>query len=257
MEGSKRADTRAVRSEKQELRQGRWTEEEKVFLATHWGRRSDAEIAAELERSQASVAKMARELFRKQRTGPWTSVEVGYLEQYLGATTVEVIARILGRDQSEVESRIFELRRVRRGREWQREEVAQLKRMYGTRRDEDLARVFGRSVESLRRKARSLRLAKDKAFLRQVAGRGASRMPRWSDEEIAILAEIYPTTANLEIAKRLDRSVKSVVSKAHHMGLKKGKERLQEMGRENVSLRYRNGDTPSRPTDAPPPPVES
>jgi hypothetical protein len=32
--------------------------------------------------------------------------------------------------------------------------------------------------------------------------------------------------------------VKSVVSKAHNLGLKKEAERLREMGRENVSLRY-------------------
>jgi hypothetical protein len=36
--------------------------------------------------------------------------------------------------------------------------------------------------------------------------------------------------------------VKSVVSKAHNLGLKKDRERLREMGRENVRLRYDNGD---------------
>jgi hypothetical protein len=34
--------------------------------------------------------------------------------------------------------------------------------------------------------------------------------------------------------------VKSVVSKAHHLGLKKSSERLRSMGRENVSLRYQD-----------------
>jgi hypothetical protein len=32
--------------------------------------------------------------------------------------------------------------------------------------------------------------------------------------------------------------VKSVVSKAHHLGLKKSDDRLREMGRANVSVRY-------------------
>ena len=45
--------------------------------------------------------------------------------------------------------------------------------------------------------------------------------------------------ADVEIAQELRRSVKSVVSKAHHLGLKKHPVRLKEMGRENVSLRYR------------------
>jgi len=63
-------------------------------------------------------------------------------------------------------------------------------------------------------------------------------MPRWTDEELDLLRDLYPRVPNLEIAQKLNRSVKSVVSKAHHLGLKKELERLQEMGRQNVSLRY-------------------
>ena len=44
--------------------------------------------------------------------------------------------------------------------------------------------------------------------------------------------------SNLELARTLGRSVKSVVSKAHNLGLKKDRERLRQMGRENVRLRY-------------------
>ena len=41
------------------------------------------------------------------------------------------------------------------------------------------------------------------------------------------------------MAQLLGRSVKSVVSKAHDLGLKKSEKRLETMGRENVELRYR------------------
>jgi hypothetical protein len=70
-------------------------------------------------------------------------------------------------------------------------------------------------------------------------------MPRWDSEAIEKLRQIYPTTPNLEIARQLQRSVKSVVSKAHNLGLKKEAERLREMGRENVSLRYHRGEAPA------------
>jgi hypothetical protein len=63
-------------------------------------------------------------------------------------------------------------------------------------------------------------------------------MPRWDAAAIEKLRQLYPTTPNLELARVLERSVKSVVSKAHNLGLKKEAERLREMGRENVSLRY-------------------
>ena len=55
-----------------------------------------------------------------------------------------------------------------------------------------------------------------------------------------MLRRLYPEEPNLSIAQRLNRSVKSIVSKAHHLGLRKELERLQEMGRQNVSLRYRD-----------------
>ena len=72
---------------------------------------------------------------------------------------------------------------------------------------------------------------------RRTAGNTRTKMPRWSADELNQLREIYPKLSNLEIAKTLGRSVKSIVSKAHSMRLKKDKARLREMGQENVQLR--------------------
>ena len=119
------------------------------------------------------------------------------------------------------------------------QELQQFRRIYGTRSDDDLSVIFGRPRRSVQALAAELHLAKDKAFLRRKHGKGASRMPRWNEAEFKLLRELYPDTANLEIARRLARSVKSVVSKAHQLGLRKNAERLVEMGRENVGLRYR------------------
>ncbi len=119
------------------------------------------------------------------------------------------------------------------------DETVRFKRLYGTRTDEDLSIVFGRQLESIRAVADTLCLSKDKAFLRRATGGSAkTRMPRWTGEELDLLRELYPVHSNLEIAQRLGRSVKSVVSKAHNMGLKKDKVRLQQMGRQNVRLRH-------------------
>lgn len=220
-------------------RKGRWTRAEVDRLKDMYGLRSEAAIARELGRSAASVRKMADELFRTARKqGPWTAHEIQDLKRYLGASGPEVIARILGRDAGEVKQQIFELGRIQQGGRWTRDETNRLRRIYGTRSDQDLAVIFGRSAESIQRLARKYCLAKDKAFLKRLNGDGASRMPRWEEHELALLRELYPNTPNLDIAQKLQRSVKSIVSKAHHLGLKKELERLREMGRENVSLRY-------------------
>ena len=212
---------------------------EQARLRELYGLRDDAVIARELKRPVASVVRMANSLFQAEgKSGPWTANEVLELKRYLGATTPEVIARILGRSLEEVTVQISELGRIQVRNSWARAEIADFKRLHGTRTDEDLSRIFGRSETEIRRLAREHGLRKDKAFLRKLRGEPATRMPRWKHEELEILTQTYATLPNLEIARRLGRSAKSVVSKAHQLGLKKSSERLQVMGRENVMVRY-------------------
>lgn len=224
-------------------RRGRWSQAEQARLKELYGLRDDTAIARELKRPVTSIRRMAEKLFTgPQRSGPWTATEVMELRRYLGATSPEVIARVLGRPVQEVTERIFDLGRIKRDDSWPREELAEFKRIYGTRTDEDLSRIFGRSLEEIHTLAEEHALAKDKAFVRKLAGEAATRMPRWRDEELELLRRDYPVQSNLELARSLGRSVKSVVSKAHHLGLKKSTERLRTMGRENVSLRYQDTD---------------
>lgn len=224
-------------------RRGRWSAHEQARLKELWGLRDEAAIARELNRPVASVRRMAETLFPvRKNTGPWTAREVQDLKKYLGASTRDVIARILGRPVEEVERQILELGRIQTEADWSRREVADFKRLYGTRTDEDLAVIFERPVTAVRELAERCSLAKDKAFVRKLRGESATRMPRWSEPELTTLREMYPSFANLDIARKLGRSVKSVVSKAHNLGLKKDSERLREMGRQNVRLRYEDGE---------------
>jgi hypothetical protein len=210
--------------------------------------RDERSLARELNRSVSAIRKLARSLYGDQeiRTGPWTEDEEQRLRRYLGASTMEVLGHVLARGARDIQDKIAELAQRRVRGPWSQEDVADFKRFYGTRTDEDLAIVFGRSPDEIRSMADELRISKDKAFLRRASGgKVATRMPRWTPEELELLSELYPRASNLEIARRLDRSVKSVVSKAHNLGLKKDPERLREMGRENVSLRYRSDEADS------------
>lgn len=218
---------------------GRWTEDEIERVRERWGLRSEASIARELGRSTESVRRKAASLFRgATRKGPWAEDELNRLRQHIGATPSEVVARVLGRRVEDVESKIESLARERRSGRWSREELQLLRRLYGTRTDEDLAVALGRTVASIRRVAKRYALSKDKAFVKRLRGDSATRMPRWTEEELDLLRDLYATESNLEIAHQVGRSIKSVVSKAHQLGLKKDIERLREMGRENVSTRY-------------------
>lgn len=225
-------------------RRGRWSAEEIERFKELYGLKDEAAIARELQRSVQSVRRVAEQVFGgKPRSGPWTDEEVSVLKKYLGASPVETIARIMMRTVEDVERQVAELARVRQDGPWAPEDLSDFKRIYGTRSDEDLAIIFGRRVDAIRACARDLCISKDKSFLRRRSGgRATTRMPRWQRDELEVLRELYESCSNLEIARRLDRSVKSVVSKAHNMGLKKNPDRLREMGRQNVSLRYRKGE---------------
>jgi len=227
------------RAQDSKSKRGRWSRTELARLRELYGLRDDAAIARELKRPVASVRRIAQSLFlREAKSGPWTATEVLELKRYLGATSAEVIARILGRTAEEVRAQVIDLGRIQSGGSWARTEIAEFKRIFGTRSDEDLARIFGRSEEEVRLLAQEHGLQKDKAFLRRVRGVPSTKMPRWKPQELELLRKMYPTESNLELARTLGRSAKSVVSKAHHLGLKKSKDRLREMGRANVSLRY-------------------
>lgn len=221
---------------------GPWSETELGHLRQRYGFDSVEDLAEALGKSVREVSDKAAELFASGlERQAWTSAEVERLKAELGSVHAAELPARLQRSAAEIDAKLRELEQHPRNGAWKREETALLKRLYGRRTDRDLARILERSPDSIRRMARRFALAKDKAFLRQLEGVTATRMPRWTAAELERLVELYPQTPNLEIAHQLQRSVKSVVSKAHHMGLKKADERLREMGRENVALRADRG----------------
>lgn len=222
-------------------RRGRWSQAELARLKDLYGRKTLEQISKELNRPAASIEKMAESLFPQgDKDGPWDADEVEKLKRYLGVCDVKTMARIFGRTPASVKAHLESLDQNQVERPWTQADLSDLKRLHGTRTDRDIARMFRRPVESVRAKAAELCLAKDKAFVRKIADENAAptRMPRWTAEEIATLKEMYAQKSNLEIAQTLHRSVKSVVSKAHSLGLRKDHSRLVEMGIRNVSLRY-------------------
>ena len=157
---------------------------------------------------------------------------------------------VLGRRSAAIESVLLEWSRQRRD-SVDEAGIEYLKAAYGTRPDWALAMVLGRTIEEVQSLARELCLGKDRSVISVelpvlekhvvIPPQAPVRMPRWTRDEVEELIAVFPELPNLEIARRLGRSVKSVVAKANELGLRKSKERLREMGRENVMVRHRRG----------------
>lgn len=220
-------------------RKGRWSFPEIEKLRRLYGFKTDLQIAKDLNRTVQSVRRMVGKVFEGEiKIGPWTAKEILELKNYLGAADVDVIAKILRRSETEVGRKIMELQGDIRERAWTSKDVQQLKRFYGTRDSKDVSVILGRPSARIEDKAEELCLAKDKGYQRRKGSGSSVRMPRWRPEEIEKLRALYPNDDNLAIATKLNRTVKSVVSKAHDLKLKKSEGRLREMGRENVRARY-------------------
>lgn len=69
-------------------------------------------------------------------------------------------------------------------------------------------------------------------------GSSARQRLQWSPPEISQLRRLYAKHSNQEIARRLGRSLSSVISQAFKLGLKKDPQRLVQMGKENIAHRW-------------------
>lgn len=225
------------------LKRGNWSIHDLVRLRALYPKSREESVARLLRRSVPSVHRKARQIFAAISMGrEWSGGDDLRLREGFGVLDFNALCLVLGRSAADVSARIATMRtNLRVDRRWTRVEIGLLKRLYGSRSDEDLVVCLSRSVHHVRAKAQELCLSKDKGFLAKV-GDATQSMPRWRDEETVLLRQLYPTTSNLTLAQRFHRSVASVANKANQLGLKKGSSVLEEMGRRNVSARYRSSD---------------
>lgn len=248
-----------------QLRRGNWSVQEMERLRQLLPRRGVQYTAVLLRRSVDSVFRKAMDLLKvPARRGPWTGSDDARLRDSWGAVEVRLLAPMLGRPMADVVRRAAELRAQLRSGPWARGELQALKELYGTRHDEDLEVSLQRPRAELVAMAARLCLAKDKRFAAQThrqrevaASPTAARrqsMPRWQPGEIETLRTSYAELDNLEVAKRLGRTVTSVANKANQLGLKKSARLLADIGRNNVGLRYGRaageGDVGAGPAEA-------
>lgn len=225
------------------LRRGNWSVQEVQRLRRLLPDRGLEECARLLRRSVASVrARALLAMAAEPRRDPWTEPEDELLRRASGMLDPRLLAALLGRSAPEVRRRAAALRQQVRTGAWSREEMQRLRRAYGSRSDADLELCMARPVAEIEDMASVLCLAKDKRSGTRVSG-ARRRMPRWTPQQMAELSRIYPDLDNLEVARRLGKTVLSVANKAHQLGLRKNSAVLGSIGRRNVRVRHDRGRT--------------
>lgn len=217
------------------VRSGTWSSIERLWLRELLPETTVLHAARTLGRPEDAVVRQIESMAAPRRRDVWERDEDDYLRRGFGALEIRLLALLMGRTQTQVRERARKLRAKRRSGRWSADDLVRLKNWFATRRDRDLEVCLSRAAADIRRKAAQLGLGRDKAV---AATRGErTRMPRWSDEELEQLERLYPRLSNVEVSRRLGRSVTSVASQGRRLGLQKNERVRSSLARRSVQMR--------------------
>lgn len=173
----------------------RYTEDDIRFIRKWWKRKTVAQIARHVRRSESAVRTKAWELgLTNGHEGLWTEEEVAVLRSNYGFKKASEIARMLDRSTHAVSQKIFALGLCRStgvrlyenesGTKvqlayncrifWTPQMITMLREYYPNTANAECAALFGVSVAPLHRKVRELGIRKDPEWLRDCSRRGLS-----------------------------------------------------------------------------------
>lgn len=202
-----------------------------------FGQRPVADLARRLRRSAASVLARAKAMFKgRRRSGPWSSADDERLRVGYGLVRDAELALSLRRTVADLRARVRALRAQSKTRPWTSADRALLKRVYGSRSAAALEVRLLRPRADIEAVARRLCLRKDRRFAARA--RVPTRVPRWSERDLARLKELYGTRDTLAVARAIGRSVQSVANKANQLGLRKWKRWRRRAGRAAAARRW-------------------
>lgn len=198
-----------------------WSQSDSARLRKWYRTLNDKELAARLERTAADVQRHIKALGLRRpdaRTAVrrWTAAEESLLRNLWASKRCEDIALRLGRSVGGTKDRANRLGLLpeRSAPErWSAEEDALLRRWWQQSTMSELAERVGRSPAAVQHRLCALGLAKRRV---------ASAKP-WTEEDDRLLATLYGTRPNKEIAPRLSRTVSSIVSRAGRLGVSRRK----------------------------------
>lgn len=145
----------------------------------------------------------------------WSEAEEAFLRENFGKLTYGEIAEKLGRTKRAVCHKAFKLGfSADAYAPWKQEEVDFLRENFSSMSSLDLAVRLKKTVHAVRRKAHKLGLRRDMWSSRPLSRKA------WTKEEEASLREMAATMTSVEIARRMERTVASILCRCCRLGIK-------------------------------------
>ena len=104
---------------------------------------------------------------------------------------------------------------------WSKSDLKTLRRLYPHNYNNRLVRIFDRTPDAIRTRAR--RLGLKRKYDDEFKPYRSSKQTVWSDEEVRILKQMYPSHTFEEISDSIDRTASAIFGKAQKLKLKKRK----------------------------------
>lgn len=166
---------------------------------------------------------------------PYTDDDIRFIQRWYRRKTMEQIARHVRHSVAGVTYKVWSLGLMKpKENLWTEEEIATLRRCYGLEKIETIAKQLGRSANSTAQKIHSLNLKTNTGVRLYEDDRGTKRILNrgykifWTGQMLQDLKELFPVTANPEMAEMLGISESTMHRKARELGLKKDPEYIKQ-----------------------------
>lgn len=185
----------------------KWTQREIDYLKLNWGNLKPCELAATLNRTEASINKKASRLGFAVKLVDWSKEEVDYLTEHWETLPRSVLAKSLNRTERAVVTKAQKIGlKFPESNHWSKKDIEYLKEAFGNLSCSVLASSLCRSEESVKKKAQQLRLEPKHARF-------------WNQEDTEYLIEHWGKSEFHTLKKRLKRSSGAIKRKAGELNL--------------------------------------
>ena len=190
----------------------RWTKEEENLLKVYVNKYTNKEIAKILNRTESSVASKLNYMGLRALKSSWfwTEEEEKTLQNLATKHNVDEIALLMNKSYEAIVNKMYELgikKVLTSNKRWTKEEESYLLELLTSFSNFEVAEILGRSEEAISRKAASLGYKINE------------KHRKWTKEDEVLLMDLWGIKPIEIIAKKLNRTVSSIVNRVYKLGL--------------------------------------
>jgi len=188
-----------------------WTQEEDEIIRKNYKQKTFVELSKILKRSPEAIGNRSAELGLDRKFDWWTDRELNLLVKHYPTMKTQNLAKLIGRSAVRVRTKAFCLKIkkdkqsiVANGKIWSPEQSEKILQLYRNHSTREVANMLGYSYKDIR------------LFLTHYT---SVKQKYWTKKEDRCIQKYYNKMTHEKLAKKLDRTLKSVGGRIETLGL--------------------------------------